>query len=276
MQADQGWPAASTHNFAVPMAFKAGMVNRPAFRSASVRTRVSVVAAVLAAGAAAAAPTVAQEAPNTAMVDADEIALGTIESRLNEAGICTPLTFDLRVVSALVGVPIPAFIPIDTNLRWNQSRHQVTRFASTPEEVLLDFEMGCQPSSNGAVLEFLGLKPETLRLSDAVTCTGERAGDGSLETLVCRPEGRVGRFLSTSIIGLSEKVGRLLPMQLAVPVSEVVAPFGPMRPANATHPPEVEGPPLTDAPSVDTPAADPDAAETGAATAADPGNGSSR
>ena len=251
------------------------MVNRPAFRSASPRTRVSVAAAALAAGVAC-APALAQEAPETAMVDADAIALGTIESRLNEAGICTPLTFDLRVVSALVGVPIPAFIPIDTNLRWDQSRHQVTRFASTPDEVLLDFEMACQPSSSGAVLEFIGLKPDAMRLSDAVACTGERAGDGSLETLVCRPEGRVGRFLSTSIIGLSGKVGRLLPMQLAVPVSEVVAPFGPTRPAHATQPPEVEGPPSADAPSVDGPAADPDAAEADAATIADPGDGSTR
>ena len=171
------------------------------------------------------------------MVDADAVTLRTTtlfrSGRLNEAGICTSLAFDLRVVSALVGFPIPSFIPIDTNLRWNQSHHEVTRFASTPTEVRLDFEMGCQPGSNGAVLEFIGLAPKDVRLADAVACTGERAGDGSLETLVCTPEGRIGRFLSKTMMGLSAKVGRLLPMNLAVPVSEVVAPFGPTRPANA-------------------------------------------
>ncbi|MEF2553175.1 hypothetical protein VQ042_17725 [Aurantimonas sp. A2-1-M11] len=240
--------------------------------------RASVFAAVLAVGAVADSPTVAQETADTGMVDADTVALGTIESRLNEAGICTPLTFDLRVVSALVGFPIPSFVPVDTNLRWDQSRHQVTRFASTPDKVLLDFEMGCQPSSNGAVLEFIGLKPEVMRLADTVACTGERAGDGSLGTLVCEPEGRIGRFLSKTMIGLSGKVGRLLPMNLAVPVSEVVAPFGPTRPGNAPplQPPEVEGPPPADAPSAETPVADPDTAAARAATVADPNDESPR
>ena len=84
--------------------------------------------------------------------------------------------------------------------------------------------MGCRPGSNGAVLEFIGLEPKDVRLADAVACAGERAGDGSLETLVCTPEGRIGRLLSKTMIGLSGKVGRLLPMNLAVPVSEVVAP----------------------------------------------------
>ena len=183
------------------------------------------------------------------MVDADAVTLRTIEGRLNEAGICTPLAFDLRVVSALVGIPIPSFIPIDTNLRWNQSRHTVTQFASTPTEVRLDFEMGCQPGSNGAVLEFIGLEPKDVRLADAVACAGARAGDGSLETLVCTPEGRIGRFLSKTMMALSAKVGRLLPMNLAVPVSEVVAPFGPTRPADAA----------TTAPAAADPLAEPDA-----------------
>ncbi|HEX2018798.1 MAG TPA: hypothetical protein VGO17_07645 [Aurantimonas sp.] len=206
------------------------------------------------------------------MVDADPIVLGNIESRLNEAGICTPLTFDLRVVSALVGVPVPSFIPIDTNLRWDQSQHRVTRFASTPEAVRLDFELGCQPSSNGSVLEFIGVKPETLRLADTVACTGERAGDGSLAALVCRADGRVGRFLSTTVIGVSEKVGRLLPMHLAVPVSEVVAPFGPTRPSSEQASPSSEAgdPPSADRPLEDAPAADPEAASAGDAGAASP------
>ncbi|NDV88194.1 hypothetical protein GTW51_15950 [Aurantimonas aggregata] len=239
------------------------MFYRLAFRTGSMPPHVSLLGAALLAGVAAATPTIAQESDPVGMVDADPIALGTIESRLNEAGICTPLTFDLRVVSGLVGMPIPSFIPIDTNLRWDQSRHKVARFASTPERVRLDFEMACQPSSNGAVLEFLGLKPEALRLSDTVVCTGERAGDGSLASLVCAPEGRIGRFLSKTIIGLSDKVGRLLPMHLAVPVSEVVAPFGPVRPPQV---PEVEGPPLTVVPSVDTPSTDPAGANPAAAS----------
>ncbi|MEH6718840.1 MAG: hypothetical protein V7704_08175 [Aurantimonas endophytica] len=251
---------------------------RLAFLSARCRPRVSLIAAAFGAIATACTPTVAQETAETGMVDADPITLGTIERRLDEAGICTPLAFDLRIVSALVGVPIPSFIPIDTSLRWDQSRHQVTRFASTPQEVVLDFEMGCQPSSNGAVLEFVGLKPESLRLADAVACTGKRAGDGSLDTLVCEPEGRVGRFLSKNIIGLSEKVGRLLPMHLAVSVSEVVAPFGPTRPANAqpSQSPVVEGPAMGDAPLAVTPSAEPDAAEPGPEPVADPGEASSR
>lgn len=196
------------------------------------------------------------------MVDADEIVLGTIGKRLEAAGICTPLTFDLRAVSGLLGFPIPSFIPIDTNLRWDQSRHRVTRFASTPDAVRLDFVMGCEPGSNGAVLEFLGLKPEAVRLADTVICNGDRAGDGSLATLVCEPEGRIGRFLSKTIIGLSEKVGRLLPMNLAVPVSEVVAPFGPTRPARAetSQPSGVVGPPAPAATVAEPPAADPDPA----------------
>ena len=205
------------------------------------------------------------------MVDADAVTLRTIEGRLNEAGVCTSLAFDLRVVSALVGFPIPSFIPIDTNLRWNQSRHTVTRFASTPTEVRLDFEMGCQPGSNGAVLEFIGLEPKDVRLADAVACTGERAGDGSLETLVCTPEGRIGRFLSKTMMGLSAKVGRLLPMNLAVPVSEVVAPFGPTRPADAATTAPAAADPLAEPdalPAVPEGPVQPPAAETGDAEAA--------
>ena len=204
------------------------------------------------------------------MVDADAVTLQTIERRLNEAGICTSLTFDLRAVSALVGFPIPSFIPIDTNLRWNQSHHEVTRFASTPGKVLLDFQMGCQPGSNGAVLEFIGLEPKDVRLADAVACAGERAGDGSLETLVCTPEGRIGRFLSKTMIGLSGKVGRLLPMNLAVPVSEVVAPFGPTRPADAPRAAPAAAQPVTEPDAAQAvpegPAQQPAAGNAGAAT----------
>jgi hypothetical protein len=243
------------------------MLDQSLFRSGRIPGRAAAFATALVAGAAACVPSAAQEPGAAGMVDADPVVLGTIENRLNEAGICTPLTFDLRVVSALVGVPVPSFIPIDTNLRWDQSQHRMIRFASTPEAVRLDFELGCQPSSNGAVLEFIGVKPETLRMADAVACTGVRAGDGSLATLVCRADGRVGRFLSTTVIGLSEKVGRLLPMHLAVPVSEVVAPFGPTRPSSeqaspsseAGDPPSADTP-VKEAPVEEAPAADPDAA----------------
>ena len=179
----------ATHNFAARLSFKRAMSRFPV-PSPRLRPARLLASAVMVIAVSGVLPVRAE------MVDADTVTLQTIEGRLNEAGVCTSLAFDLRVVSALVGFPIPSFIPIDTNLRWNQSRHAVTRFASTPTEVRLDFQMGCQPGSNGAVLEFIGLEPKDVRLADAVACTGERAGDGSLETLVCTPEGRIGRFLS--------------------------------------------------------------------------------
>ncbi|HDZ71811.1 MAG TPA: hypothetical protein ENH55_03285 [Aurantimonas coralicida] len=160
----------------------------------------------------------AQEVGADGLVDADLATLVVIEDRLNAADICQPLQFDLRTVSSLVGLPIPAFIPIDTNLRWDQSRHRMTRFASTPTDVVLDFRMGCQPSTNGAVLDYLGLSPDKVRLDDAVSCKGRRIADGDLDTLVCTVEGKVGKLLAKTIIGLSDKIGRLLPMQLAVAV----------------------------------------------------------
>lgn len=160
----------------------------------------------------------AQDVGADQRVNADLATLVAIEDRLNAADICQPLQFDLRTVSSLVGFPIPAFIPIDTNLRWDQNRHRVTRFASTPTDVVLDFRMGCQPSTNGAVLDYLGLSPDKVRLDDTVSCKGGRMANGDLDTLVCTAEGKVGKLLATTIIGLSEKVGRLLPMQLAVVV----------------------------------------------------------
>lgn len=160
----------------------------------------------------------AQNRVGEQLVDADLATLVAIEDRLNAADICQPLQFDLRTVSSLVGLPIPGFIPIDTNLRWDQSRHRVTRFSSTPNSVGLDFRMGCQPSTNGAVLDYLGLSPDKVRLDDAVSCRGGRTANGDLDTLVCTVEGKVGKLLAKTIIGLSDKVGRLLPMQLAVAV----------------------------------------------------------
>lgn len=165
----------------------------------------------------------AQDVGADRRVNADLATLVAIEDRLNTADICQPLQFDLRTVSSLVGFPIPAFIPIDTNLRWDQNRHRVTRFASTPTDVVLNFRMGCQPSTNGAVLDYVGLSPDKVRLDDAVSCKGERMANGDLDTLVCTVEGKVGKLLAKTIIGLSEKVGRLLPMQLAVVVPATLA-----------------------------------------------------
>ncbi len=192
-------------------------------------------------------------------VDADLATLVAIEDRLNAADICQPLRFDLRTVSSLVGFPIPAFIPIDTNLRWDQNRHRVTRFASTPTDVVLDFRMGCQPSTNGAVLDYLGLSPDKVRLDDQVSCTGNRMANGDLDTLVCTVDGKVGKLLAKTIIGLSDKVGRLLPMQVAVAV--------PAASARTTEPATGTDAPLSAGDPVD--AAAPSAAD--AATKTQPG-----
>ncbi len=153
------------------------------------------------------------------LVEAELPTMVAIEDRLNAAKLCTPLQFDLRTISGLLGLPIPAFIPIDTNLRWDQSRHRVTRFASSPTKVELDFKLGCQPSTNGVALDFFGLSPDKVRLDDDVKCVGSRTPDGELGTLVCHVDGKIGRFLSKNIIGLSAKVAKLLPMNLAVPVT---------------------------------------------------------
>lgn len=193
----------------------------------------------------------AQEPGLRDALEADLETLTAIEDRLNAAGICAPLQFDLRTVSALVGLPVPAFVPIDTHLRWDQSRHQVERFASTPTQVVLEFRLGCQPSTNGAVLDYLGLSPDKVRLDDAVSCTGKRMANGDLDTLVCTVEGKVGKLLAKTIIGLSEKVGRLLPMHLAVavpatptqatvPGSGTVAPLGAGNPVDAAVSPDAD------------------------------------
>ena len=165
-------------------------------------------------------PSLAQTPPPAAetLVEADLPTMVAVEDRLNAAGLCTPLQFDLRTITGLLGFPIPAFLPIDTNLRWDQSRHRVTRFASSPSKVELDFKLGCQPSTNGVALDFVGLSPDKVRLDDKVKCSGDRTQDGELGSLVCTVDGKIGRFLSKNIIGLSAKVGKLLPMNLAVQV----------------------------------------------------------
>lgn len=164
-------------------------------------------------------PALAQTSPatNEKLMEAELPTTAQIEERLNAASLCTPLQFDLRTISALLGVPIPAFIPIDTSLRWDQSRHSVTRFASSPTQVELDFKLGCQPSTNGVALEFFGLSPDKVRLDDDVKCVGDRTPGGDLGTLACRVDSKIGRFLSQNIIGLSARVGDVLPMNLAVP-----------------------------------------------------------
>lgn len=186
------------------------------------KPRLSTLCALLILlGSGPGLPALAQTRPptNTPLVEAELPTMVAIEDRLNAAGLCTPLQFDLRTISGLLGFPIPTFIPIDTHLRWDQSRHRVTRFSSSPTEVELDFKLGCQPSTNGVALDFLGLAPDKVRLDDDVRCIGDRMPDGELGTLACKVDGKIGRFLSKNIIGLSAKVGKLLPMNLAVPVA---------------------------------------------------------
>ena len=103
----------------------------------------------------------------------------------------------------------------------------MVRFASSRRAVELDFKLGCQPSTNGSVLELVGLSPDKVRLDDDVKCVGDRMPDGEVGTLACKVDGKIGRFLSKNLIGLSPKVAGLLPMNLAVPmVAAAPAPSG--------------------------------------------------
>lgn len=259
MAAGLGFPK-SFHNLAVWAGEGARMIkyllslSRPAFRQH--------LLAAMGVSLALASNAHAQDGGADERVDADLATRVAIEDRLNAADICQPLQFDLRTVSSLVGLPIPAFIPIDTNLRWDQSRHRVTRFASTPTDVVLDFRMGCQPSTNGAVLDYLGLSPDKVRLDDAVSCKGARMVNGDLDTLVCTVEGKVGKLLAKTIIGLSEKVGRLLPMQLAVaaptiPAQTTVSETGADAPVGADEPVDAATSPTADTAKKTPPAARP-------------------
>jgi hypothetical protein len=137
-----------------------------------------------------------------------------LEAKLNQSSICTPLKFDVKDVAKLLGISVPNTpIPIDTTVGWDQNTHKVKSVVvNTSHKLSADLELGCQPSSEGAVLKILNITPAQVRLRESVSCTATVGADGSVPNLVCKPSGEVGKLLG-AITNLN---GQLRPIFQAV------------------------------------------------------------
>ncbi|MDY8110247.1 hypothetical protein U0C82_13980 [Fulvimarina sp. 2208YS6-2-32] len=146
------------------------------------------------APATTAAPAQAPADGPKANFTAEELA-----TRLNASDVCAPLSLDLNDVTSLFGVAIPSYLPIDPNLRWNQNAHTVSTFIENGGTFEATIGIGCQPSSNGVILDFLGLTADKLRLPGTALCAGALDADGRLVGTDCTIEGRIVPYISRTI-----------------------------------------------------------------------------
>ena len=123
----------------------------------------------------------------------------SITEQLRNSQICTPLAFDLNDVAGLFGFTKPSFVPIDTNLRWDKNSHSVERFQSDGVTWEATIDIGCQPASNGKVLEYIGLTPERLRLPGKALCAGTMNDAGQIGAADCTIEGTIVPYVAKTI-----------------------------------------------------------------------------
>ncbi|WP_148227470.1 hypothetical protein [Fulvimarina pelagi] len=134
-----------------------------------------------------------------AMTAATPLTPAILTERLNASDICTPLTLNINDITSLFGVAIPSILPIDPNLRWDQNAHSVENFVANEGSFEATINIGCQPSSNGVILEFLGLTADKLRLPGRALCAGAFGETGELVGNDCTIEGRIVPYVAKTI-----------------------------------------------------------------------------
>ncbi|RFC62811.1 hypothetical protein DYI37_12650 [Fulvimarina endophytica] len=134
------------------------------------------------------------EAPLKPSLTAEELT-----ARLNASDICTPLTLNVNDITSLFGIAIPSFLPIDPNLRWNQNAHRVTDFVQNEGSFEATINFGCQPNSNGAILDFVGLSADRLRVPGEAFCAGALDEAGGFIGTDCTIEGRITPYIGKAI-----------------------------------------------------------------------------
>lgn len=125
-----------------------------------------------------------------------------LEDRLNNAGICAQLPeLDTVKVAELVGydLNIPDFLPIDLNARWDKDKHRVSRAENVDGKAILEATLGCEPSSQSAIILALPISPEDVRLNENIGCEGTINEDGSVEGVTCDVSGEIGAFFANFI-----------------------------------------------------------------------------
>jgi hypothetical protein len=137
-----------------------------------------------------------------------------LEAKLNQSQICAPLKFDVIDVAKLLGLSIPDIpIPVDTTIGWDKNEHTVISLAVNVDHKLSStLELGCQPSSEAAVLKILNLTPDQVRLRENVSCNATVGQDGSVPNLMCNPSGEAGKLLGA----ITDLNGQLKPIFQAV------------------------------------------------------------
>ncbi|MEN3793358.1 hypothetical protein [Fulvimarina sp. MAC3] len=147
----------------------------------------------------AAPDTPAAAAPTEAQTQAPLLTPDILTERLNASEICTPLTLNINDITSLFGVAIPSYLPIDPTLRWDQNAHTVESFAANEGSFEAVINIGCQPSSNGTLLNFIGLTAEKLRLPGQAFCAGAFGENGELVGNDCTIEGRIVPYVGKTI-----------------------------------------------------------------------------
>ena len=79
----------------------------------------------------------------------------------------------------------------------SKNAHKVKSFSvDANHELTADIEIGCQPSSQGALLKLFGKKPNDFRITDRVACNGAVRPNGSVPDLNCKVSGEGAKFLA--------------------------------------------------------------------------------
>lgn len=122
-----------------------------------------------------------------------------LTARLNASDICTPLTLNINDITSLFGIAIPSYLPIDPTLRWDQNAHMIESFTANEGSFEAVINIGCQPSSNGVLLNFIGLTADKLRLPGQAFCAGAFGENGELIGNDCTIEGRIVPYVGKTI-----------------------------------------------------------------------------
>ncbi|MER0239600.1 hypothetical protein [Fulvimarina sp. MAC8] len=173
----------------------------------------AVLACSLAFSGQALAQTTSETPADAAPTQAPLLTPEILTERLNASDICTPLTLNLNDITSLFGVAIPSYLPIDPNLRWDQNAHTVENFIANEGSFEATIKIGCQPSSNGVILEFLGLTADKLRLPGQSYCAGAFGENGELIGNDCTIEGRIVPYVGKTI-DLESRVERGLTTEI--------------------------------------------------------------
>lgn len=118
-----------------------------------------------------------------------------ISNNLSDLDLCSNIKFDLRDVASMLGVNISLPKFIDTHIGWDKNYHSAEDFyVDGSGNFKATIFLGCEPSSEGAIIKAANIAPSQVRLKERVVCEGNFKE--KVTSLSCQPSGTVGKLWS--------------------------------------------------------------------------------